>query len=92
MRGEGAGAAGEGAAAVPKRERGWRGSLLRGVGGLLLTYFGCCVVCHGRSRESRRPSIIHANSTSIILCKEEEGDDGEERRKGVGGGRKEGSE
>ena len=24
-----------------------------------ITYFGCCVVCHGRSRESRRPSIIH---------------------------------
>ena len=71
VRGEGAGAAGEGAAAVPKRERGWRGSLLRGVGGLLLTYIACCVVCHGRSRESRRPSIIHENSTSI-LCKEEE--------------------
>ena len=35
------------------------------------THTSCCVVGHGRSRQSRRP-FIHVNSTSI-LCKEEEG-------------------
>ena len=54
------------------------------------TSMTCCfVVCHGRSRESRRP--IHGNSTTSRLCKEEEeeeeegeeegNDDDEERRK-----------
>ena len=81
------GGSGRGSRSSPQKERMARTPARRG---LLLTYI-CFIVGDGRSGESRRPSILHVNSTSI-LCKEEEGDDDEERRKGVGGGRKEGSE